>query len=199
MIDNVSLTLCFLAILRFYKVHRPQMAVHSPLLKLLSFKLIVGLLFLQSLVFNFISIPSGLTHDGTLAPRDIKYGIPDFLVCVEMLFFSLFFHLAFRSREYHPEFESGVAGVPPVLRKGMGAAALDALNPSDLIAAVVRAFALLAKGRAERRGRGAGRKAGGRHQRLESRDRLVEGQYGMTDRGREDGTAYIGAGASVRY
>lgn len=127
LIGNISLVLCFLTILRFYKVNKSLMTVHQPILKLLSFKLIVFVIFLQDLIFNFIPTPTGLSSHGTVSPRDIKYGLPSFLVCVEMVIFSAGFHFTFRSRMYHPSERGSDAAM------SLPAAAWDAANPSDFL------------------------------------------------------------------
>ncbi|KAF9636100.1 putative duf300-domain-containing protein [Lasiodiplodia theobromae] len=133
-IGSISLVVCFMTILRFYKVNKHLMTVHKPLAKLASFKLIVFVIFLQNLVFNFIPTPKGLSSNGTVSPRDIKYGLPSFLVCVEMVFFSFFFHFSFRSRLYHPS-ERGTGAA-----MSLPAAAFDAINPSDLVMDIAQMF-----------------------------------------------------------
>ncbi|EKG10592.1 hypothetical protein MPH_12450 [Macrophomina phaseolina MS6] len=134
LIGNVSLSFCFITIVRFYGKNKSRMTVHQPVLKLVSFKLIVFVIFLQSLVFNFIPTPTGLSSNGTVSPRDIKYGIGSFLVCVEMVFFAIGFHFSFRSRMYHPsERDTNKA-------MSFGAAVFDAANPSDLVMDIMQMF-----------------------------------------------------------
>lgn len=116
------------------------MTVHKPLLKLLSFKLIVFIIFVQNLVFNFISIPDGLSADDTVAPRDIKYGLPAFLVCVEMVFFSLFFFASFGSRIYHPSKRR------PEPREHFLVALFHVLNPADVIRDIAKMFSMALSG-----------------------------------------------------
>ncbi|OJD38123.1 uncharacterized protein BKCO1_500068 [Diplodia corticola] len=135
LISNISLVACFLTIVRFYTANKHLMAVHKPLAKLLSFKLIVFVIFLQTLVFNFVPTPAGLSRNGTLSPRDVKYGLPSALVCLEMAAFAFFFHYSFRSRMYHPD-ERGHAG--PCM--SFAAACVDAANPSDLVMDIAQMF-----------------------------------------------------------
>ncbi|KAF4541982.1 uncharacterized protein LTHEOB_8136 [Lasiodiplodia theobromae] len=139
-IGDISLVVCFLAILEFYKTQKAHMTVHKPLLKLLSFKLIVFIIFVQNLVFNFISIPDGLSADDTVAPRDIKYGLPAFLVCVEMVFFSLFFFFSFGSRIYHPSKRH------PEPREHFLVALFHVLNPADVIRDIAKMFSMALSG-----------------------------------------------------
>ncbi|EOD52494.1 putative duf300-domain-containing protein [Neofusicoccum parvum UCRNP2] len=133
-IGSASLVVCFMTILRFYKENKALMTIHKPMLKLLSFKLVVFVIFVESLIFNFIPTPTGLSSNGTVSPRDIKYGIPSFLVCFEMIFFSLLFHFTFRSRMYHPSQRGGSSSMTVL------AAAWDAANPSDLIRDIAEMF-----------------------------------------------------------
>ncbi|KAL1617169.1 hypothetical protein SLS54_007946 [Diplodia seriata] len=135
LLGNISLAACFLTIVRFYAANKHLMLVHKPLAKLASFKLIVFVIFLQQLVFNFIHTPAGLSQHGTLSPRDVKFGLPNALVCLEMVVFSLFFHYSFRSRMYHPDMR-GHAG--PCM--SLPAAFVDALNPSDLVMDIAQMF-----------------------------------------------------------
>ncbi|KAF2087960.1 DUF300-domain-containing protein [Saccharata proteae CBS 121410] len=138
-IGSASLTFCFVSILRFYKEYKLSMAAHKPMLKLVSFKLIVFIEFVRSLVFNFLDIPSGLSDNGTLSPRDIKYGIPSVIVVVEMLLFTIFFHYSFRCQMYK--------STDPAM--ALGAAVVDAANPTDFLKHVARMFSILAgRGRA---------------------------------------------------
>lgn len=107
-----------------------EFARHKPLLKLVSFKLIVFINFVQSIAFGFLNIDASDKVTG----YDIKYGIPAALVAVEQIPFAIFFHYAFRSREYHESMKADLAGP----RMGTFRAAANAFNPMDLIRGVLK-------------------------------------------------------------
>ncbi|KAH7136015.1 organic solute transporter Ostalpha-domain-containing protein [Dendryphion nanum] len=109
---------------------------HHALAKLVSFKSIILLQFLQDILFGWLNgktfKPSAkYTYD------DLYYGISMMLTAIEALLFSLFFHWSFRSRIYHEDERAGAKRMP-VFR-----AALDALNISDIFFGIITAFKLL--------------------------------------------------------
>ena len=121
---------------RFNK--EPNFAQHKPGLKLVSFKLIVLFNFIQSIVFSSIDIKTSpkFTID------DLTLGLPAAVISVEQIFFAIFFHYSFRSREYHETMKAGM--VAP--RMGTFRAAANAFNPADLIMAMFTAVRLVAAG-----------------------------------------------------
>ena len=133
-IKNVAIAVAVTAVFRLYGRLKPmpEFSVHKPLLKLLSFKLIVGLNFIQDLVFNIIT-QHALIHGNTkVTGKDIKYGIPNLLVVIEQVGFAIFFHYTFRSREYHESELALKAKSEYIQRKSTIAAAGHAFNPYDL-------------------------------------------------------------------
>ncbi len=110
------------------------MAHHKPLAKLISFKMIVFTNMIQTLIFSFLNSGRHLGGNSKVTHLDLWLGIPSLLVCFEQIIFSAFFHYSFRSQEYR------------ALKTADGRqlsflqAAAHAINPSDLIAGIVRAF-----------------------------------------------------------
>lgn len=121
---------------RFNK--EPEFAMHKPGLKLASFKLIVFVNFVQSIVFSILL--SKIKTSRKMTGYDLKYGIPAALVAVEQIFFATFFHYSFRSREYHETMKADL--VSP--RMGTLRAAANAFNPIDLLVGMFTAVRLLA-------------------------------------------------------
>ena len=170
-IENVGVTFAVTSILQFYaRVKRfPEFARHKPLLKLLSFKLIVFVNFIQSIIFSVLTSKNIVNPGQVVTMKDWAIGLPNLLICVEQVIFAALFHVAFKSREYH-EIEklkfvnspdSNTQGhngynpqVPPgraatISRKHTLKAALDALNMMDLILGIIEGFRLII-GMAER-------------------------------------------------
>ncbi|KAH8665420.1 organic solute transporter Ostalpha-domain-containing protein [Ilyonectria robusta] len=97
---NISLTLAVLSVLRFYKALRPYTEKHKPLAKLVSFKAVVGLGFLQRIIFWILSDVNALNPTDTLTYADLNIGIPNMLTCLEMVPLSLFFLYAYSWNPY---------------------------------------------------------------------------------------------------
>lgn len=142
-IQNVALGFAVFAVITYYNRFKkdPEFSYHKPLLKLVSFKLIVGVNFLQDIVFSILT--DGKVHGTTrVTGLDIEYGLPAMLVAVEQVAFAIFFHHAFRSREYHETAKEELMGT----RRGIFAAAAHAFNPLDLFQATGKMFILLFSG-----------------------------------------------------
>ncbi|OQV11089.1 hypothetical protein CLAIMM_14986 [Cladophialophora immunda] len=124
------------AVIRFYKRLKKEMVPeHHALGKLISLKGIVIFLFLQEILFGFLN-SRVFTPSATYTYDDIFYGIPMMLCALESLLFSLLFHWAYRSREYRSD-----GPRMPVWR-----AVFDAMNLTDIVQGVFRAFYLLFTG-----------------------------------------------------
>ena len=123
------------------------MASHKPFWKLVSFKLIVFLNFLQDLIFSFVSANhSVIAKTGPkFTFNDLAIGIPNLLVCFEQVLLALMMHYTFRSREYHPN--NGRT------RMSTLRAFLDSFNWSDLFLAIARIPVIFAGGSGNRRTR----------------------------------------------
>ena len=124
------------------------MAAHKPLWKLISFKLVVFLNFIQSLVFGFVSAnKSVIAKMGAKFTFDDLYiGIPNLLICFEMVLLSLMMHYTYRSREYHPN--NGRT------RMSTWHAFLDSFNLSDMVRATARIPVIISGGSANARSQG---------------------------------------------
>lgn len=130
-IKNVYLGWCVICIVKFYvrMKSEPDFAYHKPGLKLLSFKLIVAINFIQSIILGAVEIPKSQKFTG----YDVVYGLPAAIVSFEQVLFAIFFHYSFRSREYH----ENVKQVLSTPRMGIFRAAANAFNPMDMIRGVL--------------------------------------------------------------
>lgn len=140
-IQNVSIGWAINAIIRYYirMKKEPEFAAHKPGLKLLSFKLIVGINFFQDIIFDLLIATGAVKGSHKVTGYDWKYGIPAAVVAFEQIFFSIFFHYSFRSREYHETMKEDL--VTP--RMGTLRAALHAYTPLDLIKGMFNGVTLL--------------------------------------------------------
>ncbi|KAF5002914.1 hypothetical protein FDECE_10498 [Fusarium decemcellulare] len=94
-IQSISLVASVLSILQFYQVLKVDLAHHRPLLKLMAFKAIVGLTFLQGIIFWILTDTNTLKESNTLTYADLHIGMPNLLICIEMVPLALFFTWAY--------------------------------------------------------------------------------------------------------
>lgn len=139
-IQKVSTVIIIIAVFGYYKRLRTEMAPRKPLLKLVSFKLVVGVNFIQQLIFSIISGAGALNGNNKVTYNDLNIGLPAFLVVIENFIFAVFFHYSFRSLEYRPSENGGHA-------LGTLRGALNAMNISDLLGAIAQMFGYLLGGR----------------------------------------------------
>lgn len=116
-IQTFSVVLAVLAILFFYKALRTDLASYQPLLKLVAFKIIVFLTFLQGvcppqpiclqyatdtsqIIFWVLRDVDVLNPTSMLTFADLNIGIPTLMTCLEMVPISIFFHFAYSVRPY---------------------------------------------------------------------------------------------------
>ncbi|KAM0430011.1 hypothetical protein ACHAPT_006017 [Fusarium lateritium] len=148
-ISTISLVASVLSILQFYRFLKRHLAHHQPLMKLLAFKIIVFLTFVQGILFWILTDTGALTETSTLTYADLHIGIPNMIICIEMVPLSLLFMWAYPWRVYldsdsvestedleHPgrsmkSYQGGPFGIH---------AWLAMINPSDILRAILFAF-----------------------------------------------------------
>ncbi|KAL3458717.1 organic solute transporter Ostalpha-domain-containing protein [Aspergillus heterothallicus] len=141
-IGIVSVTVAVISILVFYKGLKAHLKTHSPLAKLLAFKLIVGLAFLEEILFTILRSTDVLKPTATLSQADTDIGIPHLVICIQMVPFALFFPYAYSVSPY--------IGQTPYARSA--SAWIGLLNPMEILRAMKVAVTLEAQKR--KRGRG---------------------------------------------
>ncbi|TVY40956.1 Transmembrane protein [Lachnellula occidentalis] len=124
-------SLAILSVLKFYKVTKDVTKPRKPLSKLLAFKAIIGLSFLQNLVFSFLQSSMKPTDHYTY--NDLTIGLPNLLLSVEMIVFALAFLYVFRAHEYY---SNKVSSVVPLGHGGYQGGFLG-------IKAIIQAFSLI--------------------------------------------------------
>ncbi|KAL8791140.1 MAG: hypothetical protein Q9195_006037 [Heterodermia aff. obscurata] len=137
-IRSVSVAVAFLSILFVYTRLRSDLRAHKPLLKLIGIKGIVFLSFVQNIIFTILHSTNALKPTSALSYNDITFGLPNLLLCIEMLLFSFIHLVAFNSTPYHVAGRSSYEGGP------LGVKAIAAAcNPVDIIGGVVQAAGYL--------------------------------------------------------
>ncbi|KAG7005444.1 hypothetical protein G7Y79_00019g046240 [Physcia stellaris] len=137
-VRSVSVAVAFLNILAIYTRLRSDLRAHKPFLKLIAIKGIVFLSFLQNIIFTILHSTNALKPTSTLSYNDITFGLPNLLLCIEMLLFSFLHLVAFDSTPYHVSGRGSYEGGP------LGVKAIAAAcNPMDIISAIVQAVGYL--------------------------------------------------------
>ena len=144
-------------LIQFYYQIRKDIEEHQPFLKILSVKLVIFLSFWQSTFVSLLVTLGAIKATKTLAMADLKYGLPELLINIEMSIFSVLHLWAFSWKHYVLKNEgaevtdfygNGKASYEGG-RWGFGALG-DAMNPLDLLKAIGRSMRWLAVGRKNR-------------------------------------------------
>lgn len=185
-IRTVGVGAAVLAIFRFYGRMKKLMKARRGFSKLLCFKLIVGVRFLQTWIFNILISKEVIKTSSSFTYGDLLYGVPNTLMCCETILFSAAFWYAFSSTEYSSNAK------PRSERMPLWRAVFDALNPYDLLHGIAKAVVLLT-------GRDMGGKSGptlmtrnrkGRYQTLDGMESLA--RPGVTHERHESENFYYG-------
>ncbi|KAI1849666.1 hypothetical protein JX266_004615 [Neoarthrinium moseri] len=151
-----SMGLAVVAVLKTYVKLKVELRPHRAMPKFLAFKLLIGLQFLQQIVYTILRrvSPSPLEPNATLSYTDLEIGIPLLLTSCELVIFSVFFHFAYSVTPYRvnspshevPSFRDDrehVGGT--AYRQGgvLGCQAWIAMcNPKEFLAAVKFVFSM---------------------------------------------------------
>ncbi|MCJ1401994.1 hypothetical protein MMC11_005213 [Xylographa trunciseda] len=148
-------------LIQFYVQLRVDLAEHSPFIKVLSIKLVIFLVFWQTILINFLTSSNVIKTSAKIGEPDLIVGIPAMLVCIEMACFSILHLWAYPWKEYdiHRSHIVAAEGGPGLHHDGPQAykggrfgirAYMDAFNPWDLVKAIARSFRWLFIGRRHR-------------------------------------------------
>ncbi|RAK95821.1 DUF300-domain-containing protein [Aspergillus ibericus CBS 121593] len=99
-IKNVSISFAVMAVVKFYAQLKKDMEGHRALAKLLAFKLIVGLTFVESILFTILRTASILKASSVMTYTDITIGLPTMIICIQMVPLACFFHFAYSVTPY---------------------------------------------------------------------------------------------------
>ncbi|KAM0811629.1 putative Transmembrane protein 184C [Seiridium cardinale] len=155
-IEKISVAVAVIAVLRTYAQLKVELRPHRALQKLFAFKLLIGLQFLQQIVYMILTRinPSPLQPTAMLSYTDMQIGIPLLLVSCELVIFSVFFHFAYSVTPYcstsrlhkpvsHDDADDGHINADSGSYYGgpLGIRAwISTFNPSEIVAAIMFAF-----------------------------------------------------------
>ncbi|KAJ5350022.1 hypothetical protein N7541_007749 [Penicillium brevicompactum] len=153
-IESVSVTIAMYCLIQFYHQTSQDIKQHQPFLKILSIKLVIFLSFWQSTLINLLVSEGAIQATDKIALNDLKTGLPELMINVEMAIFGILHLWAFAWRPYRLNGQSSAVtdfyGNGKISYEGgrYGAKALiDAMNPLDLFKAIGRSARWLFVGR----------------------------------------------------
>jgi Organic solute transporter Ostalpha len=135
-ITAVSTAVALISTIRFYNAMKKQISHRKLLSKLIAFKAIVFLTFIQNTLFSFLASSGDLHPTSQLTFLDLTTTIPHLIISLEMVLFSLAFLYVYGTKEYcikkgasavplgHGGYQGGILG---------SKALLEAMNPVDLV------------------------------------------------------------------
>ncbi|MCJ1412100.1 hypothetical protein MMC19_006192 [Ptychographa xylographoides] len=137
-VASISTGVAVFGIIRLYHRCKGELKPHHALSKLISFKLLVLIEVVQSLLFGFIN-PANLPQPKPwLSFNDLTIGVLNLLLSCEMVIFTLLFAWYFSALPYQRLYvvfrQPRLGDAPPLgeSRIGFGRAILHALNSTDL-------------------------------------------------------------------
>ncbi|KAJ5562807.1 hypothetical protein N7535_002746 [Penicillium sp. DV-2018c] len=155
-IESVSVTIAMYCLIQFYHQTSQDIKQHQPFLKIMSIKLVIFLSFWQSTLISLLVSEGALKQTDTIALNDLKVGIPELLINIEMAIFSILHLWAFSWKSYRlgnqnevTDFYGNGKSVYQGGRYGVRAL-IDAMNPLDLLKAIGRSARWLFIGRKNR-------------------------------------------------
>ena len=99
-LDSIATSVCVLAIIGFEKRLRGELKAHGPLKKLVTFKGFVGLVLIQTPIFDGIAQGKVFDRTRNVSVLDFVVGTPSFMVCVEMCIVLCLFVWSYSPRKY---------------------------------------------------------------------------------------------------
>ncbi|BCR92457.1 OSTA/TMEM184 family protein [Aspergillus chevalieri] len=97
---SLSTSVAINAIIQFYTNMKGYMKEHHPLTKLLAFKLIVGLVILEKILFLILEGVNVLHRNEILTYVDVMMGLPEMIICVQMVPLCFLVLYAYRTKPY---------------------------------------------------------------------------------------------------
>ena len=97
---NCSQIIALYGLVEFYQQLKHDLAATRPFYKFLCIKLVVFFTFWQSVFLSMLVAVDVITPTVTYTTNQESYGIDDFVICIEMLFFAIAHWLAFPPKEF---------------------------------------------------------------------------------------------------
>ncbi|KAI1735807.1 organic solute transporter Ostalpha-domain-containing protein [Xylaria scruposa] len=142
-ISNIVLPVGVLAIVQFYMRmnQEPHFKARHPTSKILSFKAVVLLTFVQDIIFEILVSAHAFKNTETVRVQDFSIGLESLLVCAEQCAVAIWFQWTFSAKEYRQIQQESAPQKMNAFR-----ASLDALNCTDLFVGSVYAVRLVIAG-----------------------------------------------------
>ncbi|KAJ6070442.1 hypothetical protein N7467_011761 [Penicillium canescens] len=154
--ESISVTIAMYCLIQFYHQTSQDIKQHRPFVKILSIKLVIFLSFWQSTLISLLVSGGAIQANKKIALADLKTGLPEVMINIEMAIFGCLHLWAFSWKPYTLNNQSEITdfyGNGKTAYEGgrYGARALvDAMNPLDLLKAIGRSARWLVVGRKTR-------------------------------------------------
>ncbi|KAI2866857.1 hypothetical protein CBS147343_176 [Aspergillus niger] len=157
LIECIAVSIAMYCLIQFYIQIKDDISQYQPFLKILSIKLVIFLSFWQSTLISFLTSAGAIKTTSRIQSPDLKVGLPNLLINIEMAFFAVLHLWAFSWKQY--SLKNQPSEITDFYGNGKGSyeggpfgakGILDALNPMDLIRAIGRSFRWLFVGRKRR-------------------------------------------------
>ncbi|EAW12624.1 OSTA/TMEM184 family protein [Aspergillus clavatus NRRL 1] len=157
-IECVAVSIAMYCLIQFYYQVKEDISQYSPFLKIASIKLVIFLSFWQTTLISFLFSSGAIKPTEKIQEPDLKVGLPNLLISVEMAIFAVLHLWAFSWKPYYlkdsqpdevTDFYGNGKGLYHGGRWGMKAL-VDSFNPLDLLKAVGRSVRWLFVGRKKR-------------------------------------------------
>ncbi|PYH90706.1 hypothetical protein BO71DRAFT_401974 [Aspergillus ellipticus CBS 707.79] len=99
-IKNLSVSIAVASAVKFYMQMKSYMEGSRAMAKLLAFKLIVGLVFFEDILFTILRSANVLKANSVMTYTDITMGLPTMIICIQMVPLACFFHFAYSVTPY---------------------------------------------------------------------------------------------------
>ncbi|KNH04508.1 transmembrane protein [Perkinsela sp. CCAP 1560/4] len=104
LVENVSVSVAFTALVYFYRATKNLLKGHSPLGKFLCIKLVLFASFWQGLFIELLHVCNLLPESAYWTRKEVANGLQDFCICVEMLLVAYGHKFCFGSQNYASRF-----------------------------------------------------------------------------------------------
>ncbi|KAG2412793.1 hypothetical protein HFD88_010350 [Aspergillus terreus] len=151
-VECIAVSIAMYCLIQFYVQIKDDISQYQPFLKILSIKLVIFLSFWQSSLISFLHSSGAIKATKKLGAPDLRVGLPNLLISIEMAIFAVLHLWAFSWKPYALE-KGGFLESGKVTYQGgrWGFKGLiDALNPIDLFKAIGRSIRWLFVGRKKR-------------------------------------------------
>lgn len=152
--QTISLTVAMGILFHFYTQFKQSLGPHSPFLKFLAIKIVIGLSYMQESIFNFLAgkEDSPIQPTATISIQTLQVGLPNLILCFETMVFAILHLWAYpwkpysveniRAQELENGGKEGLEERSPVMTSSSNPipAFLDAMNILDMLKGIFECF-----------------------------------------------------------